>query len=74
LWVIRAGCDELVATHPAFDIVINNLGIFGPQDFFETPDSEWERFFQTNNMSGVRLARSYASGMVKRGWGRIVFV
>lgn len=68
------GCAQLLATHPDFDIVINNLGVFGPRDFFDTPDSEWERFFQTNVMSGVRLAKAYAPGMVERGWGRIVFI
>lgn len=66
-------CDRLIAAHPDFDILINNLGVFALQDFFETPDSEWERFFQTNVMSGVRLARAYAAGMAARGWGRIVF-
>ena len=69
-----AACKHLMAEHPAFDIVINNLGVYGPQDFFEISDSEWERFFQTNVMSGVRLARAYAPGMIERGWGRIVFV
>lgn len=67
-------CDRLVDVHPFFDIVINNIGIYGPQDFFETPDSEWDRFFQTNVMSGVRISRAYAPGMAERGWGRIVFV
>lgn len=67
-------CDRLVTEHKAFDIVINNIGIYGPQDFFETPDSEWDRFFQTNVMSGVRISRAYAPGMADRGWGRIVFV
>ena len=47
---------------------------WGPRDFFETPDSEWDRFFQTNVMSGVRLARAYTPGMVVRGWGRVIFV
>ncbi|WP_326543356.1 SDR family NAD(P)-dependent oxidoreductase [Pseudorhodoferax sp.] len=70
----EAGCARLFAAHADFDIVVNNLGIFGPQDFFDTPDSEWERFFQTNVMSGVRMARHYAPGMVARGWGRIVFI
>jgi NAD(P)-dependent dehydrogenase (short-subunit alcohol dehydrogenase family) len=68
------GCNRLIAEYPVFDIVINNIGVYGPQDFFETPDAEWERFFQTNVMSGVRLARAYASGMADRKWGRIVFV
>jgi NAD(P)-dependent dehydrogenase (short-subunit alcohol dehydrogenase family) len=67
-------CEALVAEHPHVDILVNNLGIFGPQDFFETPDSEWTRFFETNVMSGVRLARAYAPSMMGRRWGRIVFV
>lgn len=67
-------CARLVADHPDVDVLVNNLGVFNPQDFFETPDAEWERFFQTNVMSGVRLARAYAPGMIARGWGRIVFV
>jgi NAD(P)-dependent dehydrogenase (short-subunit alcohol dehydrogenase family) len=53
---------------------VNNLGIFGPQDFFEIPDSEWMRFFEVNVMSGVRLSRAYLPGMVDRNWGRIIFM
>lgn len=68
------GCQALVAQHPSFDVIVNNLGVFNPQDFFETPDSEWQRFFDTNVMSGVRLSRAYAPGMVERHWGRIVFI
>jgi NAD(P)-dependent dehydrogenase (short-subunit alcohol dehydrogenase family) len=70
----EAGVDKLVAEHSAFDVVINNLGVFNPQDFFEIPDSEWQRFFDINVMSGVRLSRAYAQGMVERKWGRIVFI
>lgn len=68
------GCDALVIEHPDCDILVNNLGIFGPQDFFETADSDWERFFQVNVMSGVRLSRAYLPGMIERGWGRVVFI
>lgn len=68
------GCAALVAAEPATDILVNNLGIFGPQDFFDVPDSEWTRFFEVNVMSGVRLSRAYLPGMVERSWGRIVFL
>src|SRR5215510_9106894 len=44
------GCDALVKAAPAADVLINNVGIFGPQDFFEIPDSEWTRFFEVNVM------------------------
>jgi NAD(P)-dependent dehydrogenase (short-subunit alcohol dehydrogenase family) len=68
------GCAALVAAEPATDILVNNLGIFGPQDFFDIPDSEWTRFFEVNVMSGVRLSRAYLPGMVERDWGRVVFL
>jgi NAD(P)-dependent dehydrogenase (short-subunit alcohol dehydrogenase family) len=63
-----------VQAEPSTDILVNNVGIFGPQDFFETPDAEWERFFFVNIMSGVRLSRAYLSGMQMRGWGRVIFI
>jgi NAD(P)-dependent dehydrogenase (short-subunit alcohol dehydrogenase family) len=69
-----SGCNSLVAEHPRCDILVNNLGIYKQQDFFEIPDSEWTRFFETNVMSGVRLSRAYLPGMTERGWGRVVFV
>jgi NAD(P)-dependent dehydrogenase (short-subunit alcohol dehydrogenase family) len=68
------GCAQIVAAEPDADILVNNVGIFGPQDFFAIPDEEWTRFFEVNVMSGVRLARAYAGNMVARGWGRIVFI
>ncbi|HEY0293035.1 MAG TPA: SDR family oxidoreductase [Hansschlegelia sp.] len=68
------GADAMVAAVPAPDILVNNVGIFNPQDFFDVPDEEWTRFFEVNVMSGVRLSRAYAQGMAARGWGRIVFI
>lgn len=68
------GCAALVQAEPLTDILVNNVGIFGPHDFFETPDEEWEWFFAVNIMSGVRLSRAYLPGMQVRGWGRVIFV
>src|SRR5258706_1214088 len=34
----------------------------------------FDRFFEVNVMSGVRLARHYVAGMLKRNWGRILFI
>jgi NAD(P)-dependent dehydrogenase (short-subunit alcohol dehydrogenase family) len=68
------GCNSLVAALPDVDILINNAGIFEPRGFFEIPDEDWSRFFEVNVMSGVRLSRAYMPGMLKRNWGRIVFI
>jgi len=69
-----AGCKALVSELPEVDILINNAGIFEPKDFFDIPDEDWSRFFEVNVMSGVRLSREYLKGMLKRNWGRIVFI
>ena len=69
-----AGCKDLVAALPDVDILINNAGIFEPKNFFEIPDEDWSRFFEVNVMSGVRLSRAYLPAMLKRNWGRIVFI
>src|SRR5204862_6388178 len=47
---------------------------FEPKGFFDIPDEDWTRFFEVNVMSGVRLSRAYFPGMLKRNWGRIVFI
>jgi len=69
-----AGCESLVRELPEVDIMVNNAGIFEPKPFAEIPDADWERFYQVNVMSGIRLARAYLPGMLKRNWGRIVFI
>jgi NAD(P)-dependent dehydrogenase (short-subunit alcohol dehydrogenase family) len=68
------GCKALVAALSDVDILINNAGIFEPKDFFDIPDEDWTRFYEVNVMSGVRLSRAYLRGMIKRNWGRIVFI
>jgi NAD(P)-dependent dehydrogenase (short-subunit alcohol dehydrogenase family) len=69
-----AGCKSLIAALPSVDILINNAGVFEPKGFFDIPDEDWNRFFEVNVMSGVRLARAYLPDMLKRNWGRIVFI
>lgn len=68
------GCAALVQAVPEADILVNNVGIYGPGDFFETGDDLWQHFFDVNVMSGVRLSRSYLPAMAAKGWGRVVFL
>jgi NAD(P)-dependent dehydrogenase (short-subunit alcohol dehydrogenase family) len=68
------GCEKLVNAEPHADILVNNMGIFEATDFFEIPDADWQRFFEVNVLSGVRVSRAYAPGMVEKGWGRVVFL
>ena len=68
------GCADIASRFPDVDILVNNLGIFERKAFEEITDEGWQRFFEVNVMSGVRLSRAYLPGMKKRGWGRIVFI
>ncbi len=56
------------------DIVVNNVGIYRPNSFFETKDEEWYEQFEINVMSGVRLSRHILPKMLEKNWGRILFV
>jgi NAD(P)-dependent dehydrogenase (short-subunit alcohol dehydrogenase family) len=69
-----AGGDSFLRQVPAADVLINNLGIFEPKPFLEIPDADWMRFFEVNVLSGVRLARAYLPGMLRKDWGRIIFI
>lgn len=66
--------DQLLEKLGEIDILINNVGIFGEKDFFETTDEDWQDFFEVNVMSGVRLSKALMPKMMKRGWGRIIFI
>jgi NAD(P)-dependent dehydrogenase (short-subunit alcohol dehydrogenase family) len=68
------GCAAIAKRFPEVDILVNNLGIFERKAFEELTDADWQRFFDVNVMSGVRLSRASLAGMKKRGWGRIVFI
>jgi NAD(P)-dependent dehydrogenase (short-subunit alcohol dehydrogenase family) len=68
------GVAKLIAAVPQVDILVNNAGIFEPKPFQDIPDQDWFRFFEANVMSGVRLSRFYFPKMLKRNWGRIVFI
>lgn len=69
-----SGVETLVNSAADVDILVNNAGIYGPQDFYATDDDTWENYWQTNVMSGVRLSRALLPAMVKKGWGRVVFI
>jgi NAD(P)-dependent dehydrogenase (short-subunit alcohol dehydrogenase family) len=68
------GAAKTIQKFPEVDILVNNMGIFEPKAFFDIPDNDWTRFFEVNVLSGIRLARHYTPLMVKKGWGRVIFI
>ncbi|ARN80540.1 SDR family NAD(P)-dependent oxidoreductase [Methylocystis bryophila] len=69
-----SGCAALFEAEPLADILVNNLGVYGLEDFFDTSDETWLRFFEVNVMAGVRMSRFYLPKMIERGWGRVIFL
>ena len=63
------GVDALTSALPAVDILINNLGIFEPKAFADITDADWQRFFEVNVLSGVRLSRFYLPKMTEKRLG-----
>jgi NAD(P)-dependent dehydrogenase (short-subunit alcohol dehydrogenase family) len=68
------GVAAFLEAVPVADILVNNLGIFEVKSFLEIPDADWQRFFEVNILSGVRLSRHYLPNMLKKNWGRIIFI
>ena len=65
---------RLLDTLGEIDILVNNVGLFGVSPFGDLADDDWQRYFDVNVMSGVRLSRHVLGGMLARGWGRIIFI
>ncbi len=68
------GVEDFIAQAPAADILVNNLGIFELKPFLEISDADWLRFYEVNVLSGVRLTRHYLPGMLRKNWGRVIFI
>jgi NAD(P)-dependent dehydrogenase (short-subunit alcohol dehydrogenase family) len=64
----------LIKKLPEVDILINNVGIFEPKAFADITDADWVKFFEVNVLSGIRLSRAYFDTMLKKNWGRIIFI
>ena len=68
------GCQKVIEKHSEVDILINNLGIFEPVEYFDIPDEDWFKLFEINIMSGVRLTRWYLKQMIQKKEGRVIFI
>ena len=69
-----AAIDAIEQRHGKLDILINNAAFGVPRDFLDTSDEDWRTALDVALDSCFRLSRRAASGMVARGWGRIVMI
>ena len=66
--------NYLISQLGPVDILVNNVGVFKSQSFEDTDDTDWQRMFDINVMSGVRLSRAFLPAMLQNNWGRIIFI
>lgn len=66
--------NTLLSQLPTIDILINNIGIYQTESFFESKDETWLQQFEVNVMSGMRLSRQLLPKMMEQNWGRIIFI
>lgn len=56
------------------DILVNNVGLFEVKPFAHISDDDWQRYFEVNVMSSVRLSRHVLTRMLAKKRGRIIFI
>jgi NAD(P)-dependent dehydrogenase (short-subunit alcohol dehydrogenase family) len=71
----RDGAEKVFTAVPLLDILVNNVGgVTAFKPFDQLTDEDWQRVYDVNVMSGVRLTRHYLPAMRSNNWGRIVFI
>ena len=56
------------------DILVNNAGITADSLFIRMRDEDWDNVLNVNLTAGMRLTRQVIKGMLKRRFGRIIFI
>lgn len=54
--------------------LVNNIGVFDVNDFFNVSDDRWMEYFQHNIMTAVRITRIVLKDMLDRNDGSVVFI
>ncbi|MCF6515451.1 SDR family NAD(P)-dependent oxidoreductase [Lactobacillus sp. S2-2] len=65
---------KLLSKFENVDILINNMGIFKPMNYFDIDNDTWMNFFKTNVLTGNELSKFYLPKMLNKNFGRIIFI
>ena len=56
------------------DILINNAGITSDNLFLRMKDEEWDKVLNINLHGSIKLTKRIVRGMIKRRYGRVIFI
>ncbi len=65
---------EAEACYGQIDILINNAGITSDNLFLRMKDEEWDNVINVNLSAPMILTRQVIKGMLKRRFGRVIFI
>ena len=65
---------EAEASFGHIDILINNAGITADNLFLRMKDDEWDQVINVNLSAPMRLTRQVIKGMLKKRYGRVIFI
>lgn len=65
---------EFAADLGPVSFLVNNIGVFDVNDFFEVSDERWSEYFEHNIMTAVRITRIVMKDMLARNDGSVVFI
>ena len=65
---------KYTAEFPLPDILINNAAIVRDNLFIRISDSDWEDVLQVNLTACFKLTKSFIRPMLKKRWGRVIFI
>ncbi|GIP40579.1 oxidoreductase [Paenibacillus sp. J31TS4] len=66
--------EALFANFPEVDIVINNVGKYEIMQYDDVSDEIWETYFRTNVLAANGLCKFYLPKLLKKDYGRIIFI
>lgn len=70
---LYAFIEKLTTENPHIDILVNNAGTILRKPAAEHPDEYWDRVIEVNQNSQFILSREVGKGMIRRGYGKIIF-
>ena len=71
---IKTGVAAAEKEFGRIDVLVNNAGINRPMPGIDVTEENWDDHYATNVRGGFFTAQAVAPGMMKRGWGRVVWV
>lgn len=70
----EAGIQAIQSVISYVDVLVNNAGIFKPEEFADIPRDSWMKMFEVNVLSGAQLTQHYLPKMIQKNWGRVIFI